>query len=146
MSNDLHDHRIKYLINELVTRSEDTDESTRLKWEAVEDIDGYELSLSRSRLRIIADDEEGDWYPYFFSLLGEGGDPVEEVYASSDRDDEYGLHELYKAASRNHRGVSEKLTEVFQELGIPDPPRSPASTSDSTSSSSGDQPEDAPPA
>ncbi|MGE2818226.1 hypothetical protein ACQI5H_24260 [Mycobacterium heidelbergense] len=134
MSDDLHDHRIKYLIKELVARSDDKDESKRLKWEAVDTdlTDGYELSLTRSSLRITAEDEDGDWYPYVFSLLGESGNLVEDVYASSDRNDEFGLHELFKAASRNHRGVSEKLTEVFEELGIPDPPPPSAYPSGST--------------
>jgi len=58
-------------------------------------------------------------------LLSESGDQIEEVYASSVSDDEFGLQELYSAASRSHRGVKEKLTEVFQELGIPDPPPPP---------------------
>jgi hypothetical protein len=142
VSDDFHYHRINDLIKGLVARSEDKDESKRLKWEAVGD-DGYELSLARSSLRITAEYEDGDWYPFTFSLLGESGNHIEEVYASSARSDEYGLHELFKAASRSHRGVSEKLTEVFQELGIPDPPPPSAYPSGSTpSGSSGSKFED----
>jgi hypothetical protein len=145
VSNDFHEHRIKYLIKELVARSEDKDESKRLKWEALDDTDGYQLSLTRSSLRITADDEDGEWYPYIFSLLDESGNPVEDVYASSDGDDEFGLHELFQVASRNHRGVGEKLTEVFDELGIPDPPPPAAYPSESTVSSSvGSKPKDEP--
>lgn len=124
MSDELHYHRIKNLIEGLISRTEDDDEAKRLKWEAV-GVDAYELSLSRSSIRISSDDEEGSWYPYKFLIMDENGTEIEEVHASSDRYDEYRLRDLFTAASRSHRGVSEKLTEVFKELGIPDPPPPP---------------------
>ncbi|HEX3992851.1 MAG TPA: hypothetical protein VHX39_16900 [Acetobacteraceae bacterium] len=145
MSDDFYDHRIKHLIKVLITRSEDHDESSRLKWEAVEPY-GYELSLARSSLRIAADEEDGDWYPYIFSLRGESGNEIEEVYASSDSDDEFELHKLFKAASRSHRGASEKLAEVFRELGIADPPRVSESSSSTSAGRSGSKSQSEPPA
>ena len=121
MSDDIHHQRIKHLIKVLIARTEDYDDSNRLKWEAV-DSNSFELSLARSSLRITSDEEDDDWYPYIFSLRGESGDEIEEVLAWSDSDDAFGLHTLFKAVSRSHRGVGEKLAEVFEELGIPDPP------------------------
>jgi hypothetical protein len=121
VSDELHYHRIKNLIKGLIARTDDENEFVRLKWEAV-GTDSYELSLARSSLRITSEDEDGSWYPYIFELLDANGSRVEEVRASSDRYDDYELKDLFTAASRSHRGVSEKLTEVFQELNIADPP------------------------
>ncbi|KBZ59595.1 hypothetical protein ACRU43_20585 [Mycobacterium colombiense] len=124
MSDELHYHRIKNLISGLISRTEDDDDVNRLKWEAV-GVGAYEISLKRSSLRIASEDEEGDWFPYKFTMMDENGNEIEEVHALASRPDEFRLQDLFKAASRSHRGISEKLTEVFQELGIPDPPPPP---------------------
>jgi hypothetical protein len=121
VSDDLHYHRIRNLIKGLTTRTDDEKSIGRLKWEAV-GTDTYELSLARSSLRISSEDPDGPWYPYVFTLLDENGTQIEEIRASSERYDGYGLKDLFTAASRSHSGVSEKLTEVFRELGIADPP------------------------
>lgn len=120
MSDEVHYHRLKNLIRGLIRRTETDDESKQLKWEAV-GIDAYELSLARSSLRIASEDEDGSSFPYAFTIVDENGNEVEEIKAWS-RNDDYQLKDLFVAASRSHRGVSEKLTEVFNELGIPDPP------------------------
>jgi hypothetical protein len=124
MSDELHFHRIRNLVNGLISRTEDENETERLKWEAIGH-GSYELSLSRSSLRIASEHPEGDWYPYKFSIVDENGNEIEEVYGPHDQADTYRLADLFSAASRSHRGVSEKLTEVFTELGIADPPPQP---------------------
>lgn len=116
-----HAKRIQNLIQGLVARSEGGAEN-RLKWDDVDD-DTFELSLTRSTLRIGSIDRDGR-YPMFFAVFDESGRLVESIERAGGND-EFDLYRLYEAASRSHRGVDEKLTEVMDELGIPDPPYQP---------------------
>lgn len=121
MSDELHHHRINNLVSGLIKRTESSDEQQHLQWEAVEG-DAYELSLSRSSIRIESLDEDGR-PPFRFSIMDEHGYIVESITSTRDsRWDEFDLRALYSAASRNHRRVDARLTELFEELKIPDPP------------------------
>ncbi|MBW4813463.1 hypothetical protein [Rhodococcus qingshengii] len=116
-----HAKRIQNLIEGLIARSEGGAENG-LKWDDVGD-DTFELSLTRSTLRIGSVDRDGR-YPMYFEIVDESGRQVESI-SRDGGDDEFGLERLYSSASRSHRGVDEKLTEVMDELGIPDPPYQP---------------------
>lgn len=130
MSDEDHYHRIRNLVRGLIQRTDSPDDSQRLKWEAV-GLDAYELSLARTSLRIASEDPQGESYPYSFTILDENGNQLEEVKVWRSSNDDYRLVDLYSAASRSHRGVSEKLTEIFEELGIPDLPPENSDSSES---------------
>lgn len=117
--------RMKNLIAGLIDRTEGGAEPA-LKWEGVGD-DAFQLSLTRTTLQIESVDKDGA-YPFVFVMYDENGRVIESVFRRGGDDDEFDLGRLYDAASRSHRGVDQKLTEVMEELGIPDAPIDPWST------------------
>ncbi|MCA0158620.1 hypothetical protein LB823_20680 [Tsukamurella sp. M9C] len=115
--------RIQRLVTGLIERSrpKSVGDEPSDKWDIV-DGDTYELSLSRSTLRVRSRDGDGT-YPFVLDILDDSGRIIESVIEGVREDEPYyGLAELFTSASRNNLGVESKLDEIFSELNISDTP------------------------
>ena len=114
--------RLQSLVDGLVTRTRDAIAHNARLWEQPER-EVYELSLTKSSIRLYAQGRNGQ-KPYILELYGAFGDLVDRV-----EDDIWGsgpiqLEELYNLVSQGEKqkAKEETLTDVLNELNIPEPP------------------------
>lgn len=113
--------RIQTLIDGLVTRTRAALQADQELWEQP-DHDVYELSLTKTSMRIFSRDRDGQ-RPYYFELYDGFGNLVDTI-----EDDGWGrpvnLEPLYNLVSQGERRKAKEaaLQEALNELDIPEPP------------------------
>lgn len=113
-----YDAKLATLIRGLTERSKSG--SPTPAWDHVGG-DTYELSLTKSTLRVFSRDNDGT-HPFGFTILDDRGVPVANEYSQQTGEDPYNIASLHAAAARNHSQLDVKLDEILDELGFEEPP------------------------
>ncbi|WP_167098312.1 hypothetical protein [Mycobacterium sp. DL592] len=118
---DYYNQRLQSLIDGLVERTRAAIQADRPMWDQVEP-DVYELSLTRSSMRIYSRDRDGQ-KPYYFELYDNSGKLVDTI-----EDDAWSqpvkLQELYDQVSKGEKLKAREatLSDALNELDIEEPP------------------------
>jgi hypothetical protein len=112
--------RFQNLVDGLVEKTRAATNSGTPMWDQVGE-DTYELSLTRSTIRISSRDADGQ-RPYLFELIDEKGRPVETIEDEGMGATHVRLGDLYHIVTqgKKYKAVNDALTDVLTELDIPD--------------------------